>query len=147
MKIKWTSDMLYCLRNYYPDTNNHEVADLLGISFRTVIRKAKELGITKDKDYLDARTKQGCIIMRIINEARGYPQRKYLTNHSPNAGTFTKGHTRSKKRTCVRLDTMQEFGSIKALAENLGHNYFYVAERLRIKGTVNGIKVRYKEDI
>lgn len=51
-KLYWKGDMLSILRRYYPCTPDTEVAEMIGISSRTVYLKTKELGLTKSKQYL-----------------------------------------------------------------------------------------------
>lgn len=52
LKIFWNKDMLDILHKYYPNTKNEEVADRCGVSQRTMIRKARELGLRKNKDFI-----------------------------------------------------------------------------------------------
>ena len=40
------------LRRLFPKTLNKEIAEYLGISLRTMIRKARELALQKDPDWL-----------------------------------------------------------------------------------------------
>ena len=51
-KLYWDGNMLSILRRYYPNTSNVEVAELIGVSTKTLVLKARELGITKDREYL-----------------------------------------------------------------------------------------------
>ena len=51
-KLFWDGNMISILRRYYPNTNNHEVADMIGVSSYTLTKKARELGIAKDREYL-----------------------------------------------------------------------------------------------
>lgn len=51
-RIYWTGDMLSILRRYFANTKTEEVAGMLGVSHRTVIRKARELGLEKDESFL-----------------------------------------------------------------------------------------------
>ena len=44
--------MLSLIRREFPTTLNEELAGMLGVSLRTMLRKAKELGLTKDKQWL-----------------------------------------------------------------------------------------------
>lgn len=50
--IFWSTDMLDYLRRHYATTLNDELAGCLGVSKRTMIRKARQLGLTKDKAWL-----------------------------------------------------------------------------------------------
>lgn len=54
VKIFWNKDMLDILYEYYPKTKNEEVADMCGVAQRTMIRKARELGLQKDKDFMNS---------------------------------------------------------------------------------------------
>jgi Zn-dependent peptidase ImmA (M78 family) len=44
--------MLSELKRYYPTTKNAELADYFGVSQRTINRKAAELGLTKNKQFI-----------------------------------------------------------------------------------------------
>lgn len=52
LKIFWNKDMLDILQEYYPKAKNEEVADMCGVSQRTMIKKARELGLSKNKDFI-----------------------------------------------------------------------------------------------
>lgn len=51
--IYWTGDMLSILRRFYSNTKNEELVGMLGVSRRTLIRKAREMGLAKDKDFME----------------------------------------------------------------------------------------------
>lgn len=53
--IKWTDTMLSTLQRKFPTTFNRVLADELKVSIRTMIRKARELGIQKEDGFLDKR--------------------------------------------------------------------------------------------
>jgi transcriptional antiterminator len=44
--------MISTLKRHFPTTKNAELADLLGVSTRTISRKAKELGLIKDESWM-----------------------------------------------------------------------------------------------
>jgi transcriptional antiterminator len=44
--------MLSELKRYYPTTKNPELADYFGVSQRTINRKAAELGLAKNKQFI-----------------------------------------------------------------------------------------------
>ena len=44
--------MLSDLKRHYATTKNKDLTDLLGVSMRTINRKAKELGLEKDKAWM-----------------------------------------------------------------------------------------------
>lgn len=74
-KTYWSKDMLDILKKYYPVTPTQEVADMIGVHKRTLQRKAKELGITKDTEYLrhslSERQKTG-LLRQKLNRAKQY---------------------------------------------------------------------------
>ena len=91
-RISWSRQMVDDLRRLFPKTLNQEIAEYLGVSLRTMIRKARELGLQKDPDWLidvwEDRRRQAHMVARI----KGYP------------GTIKPGEHRSpdtefKKRT------------------------------------------------
>lgn len=54
LRIHWNENMLSILRRYFPNTRTEEVAEMLGVSPRTTVRKARELGLEKDLVFLHA---------------------------------------------------------------------------------------------
>lgn len=48
--IHWTPQMIADLRRWFPTTLNEELAGILGVSQRTMIRKARELGLQKNPE-------------------------------------------------------------------------------------------------
>lgn len=43
--------MISELKRYFPTTKNKELAELIGVSERTIVRKARELGLEKDAEW------------------------------------------------------------------------------------------------
>jgi hypothetical protein len=52
-KIEWTAEMIAKLKTDYPCRFNKDVAKELGIGWRSLVRKARELGVEKEPDFLD----------------------------------------------------------------------------------------------
>jgi hypothetical protein len=48
-KTIWTRKMLATLRRLYPTTPAGDIGDLLGLSAPTVLKKAHELGLERDR--------------------------------------------------------------------------------------------------
>ena len=87
----WNADMIATITRYYPTTFNEELAGILGISLRTMIRKARQLGLTKDKTWL----------LNVWNERRQWAHSASKIKGYP--GTFKPGKEigkeyRSKKK-------------------------------------------------
>ena len=79
-KIYWNSTMLHDLKAYFSDTPNDELAGILGVSKRTMIRKARELGLEKSKEFMAKYSREGQLMARIANKRNG------------NSGMYRKGH-------------------------------------------------------
>lgn len=80
-RIYWTGDMISILQRYFPNTKNEEVAEMIGVSVRTMIRKARELNLEKSPVF----------ITRVWNENRLLAHVAIKRNGVTNA--FPKGHT------------------------------------------------------
>ena len=50
--IFWNGNMISELKRYYPNTSNRDMVELLGVSERTIVRKARELGLEKSEEYV-----------------------------------------------------------------------------------------------
>ena len=55
--IYWTPNMISILKRHYPNSPNSEVCEMLGVSERTLLRKAKELGLEKSEEYINNNVK------------------------------------------------------------------------------------------
>ena len=77
--------MIERLTNKYATTKNEDLAIDLNVSPSTVIRKARELGLEKDKGWMQAHARKNCRTMRILNKYRG------------NSGQIKKGEHKSPK--------------------------------------------------
>lgn len=118
--IEWTDGMIEAITAKFSTTFNRELADELGVSLRTMIRKARELGLEKEPGFLD---KNRAGIVKKIKTVRG-----------PNPAKGQKGWTipgsekyRFKKGHIPRMATDPE-----------------LVERVRQKrnATIRGEKVR-----
>lgn len=54
-KIKWTNEMLEKLKLEFPYRFNKDLAKDLKVSWRSLVRKARELNIEKETNFLDKR--------------------------------------------------------------------------------------------
>ena len=52
MRIDWTPQMVSDLKRFYPNTTNNELKGLFMLSEYSIRKKAKELGLKKDKEFL-----------------------------------------------------------------------------------------------
>jgi len=51
--IEWTDEMIKTITSKFATSFNCDLADELGVSMRTMIRKARELGLEKEPGFLD----------------------------------------------------------------------------------------------
>lgn len=72
-RIFWTENMISLLKKYFPDTNNEEISGILGVSERTVSRKARELGLKKDPSYINGMLMEKRALARVRSKQLGYP--------------------------------------------------------------------------
>lgn len=78
--IFWNGNMLSLLKRHFPYTRNEEMANMLGVSPRTVIRKARELGLKKDPGFLHSVWEENRLLAVVA------------TKRSEKSG-YKKGHT------------------------------------------------------
>lgn len=89
--------MLDYLRRHYPTTLNEELAGCLGVSQRTMIRKARELGLEKDPEWLSAVWNQRRQLAHVMSRRKGYPGRFKKGEHANPAGEFKAGERKSEE--------------------------------------------------
>lgn len=92
VRIHWSPQMLAYLRRHYATTLNEELAGCLGVSPRTMIRKARELGLEKDPSWLRGIWDERRLMAHAVSRSKGYPGsfRKGVRNNPE--GEFKPGH-------------------------------------------------------
>lgn len=78
-RIFWNGNMLSIMRRHYYNTLNRELAEMLGVSERSVTRKAREMGLEKDKGFVASLSREHLLLANARSKELGYP------------GGFTKG--------------------------------------------------------
>lgn len=78
-RLDWSAPMLERLRRDFATTRNEDLAIDLGVSVRTLIRKARELGLAKSPAWIKRLRDGNLKMMRFINKLH------------PNGGMFRKG--------------------------------------------------------
>lgn len=58
IKIEWTPEMDEMVINLFPKEYSRDLAANMGVSLRSVIRRARELGVDKESDFLEKRRAQ-----------------------------------------------------------------------------------------
>jgi hypothetical protein len=92
-KIVWTEEMLSELKQRFPYEFNKNIAKDFGISWRSLVRKARELGLEKEANFLN--TKRPEIVKLIAKVRRHNPAQQGKGFAIPNSEPyrFKKGHT------------------------------------------------------
>lgn len=72
-RIHWNSQMLSDLRRMFPTETNADVAEYIGVSVRTVIRKARELGLEKDQAWVRKIWDDNRRLAQFMSRKKGYP--------------------------------------------------------------------------
>lgn len=118
----WTDEMIQVLTEQFPNTYNKVIAEQLGIGWRTVIRKARELGIEKEEGFLE--------------KNRDEIQAIAIKNRPPNPTKGMRGwsvpnseHTRYKKGNVPATSYDKEL--VKSIHES--RNNTIRREKLRLK--------------
>lgn len=96
-KVEWTAEMLGTLKNEFPSSFNRDLATKLGISMRTLIRKARELNVEKEESFLEKRRSQ---ITEMARKAHPGQPTKGIKGWSVPGGEkyrFKKGHIPAMK--------------------------------------------------
>ena len=91
-RIYWTKDMLDYLRHHFATTLNEELAGCIGVSKRTLIRKARELGLRKDTEWLTDVWNEHRKVARVVSKQMGHPGGFKKGEHANPSGEFKKGH-------------------------------------------------------
>lgn len=95
--IEWTDEMIDTITTKFATTFNRELADELGVSMRTMIRKARELGLEKEPGFLDKNRSE---ISKMAKESRGSNPTKGQKGWSVPGGEkyrFKPGHVPATK--------------------------------------------------
>lgn len=96
LRIYWSGNMISILQRHFPNTKTKEVAEMLGVSSRTVIRKARELGIEKDKDFVQSVWRENNLVAQVA--ARKSEKARWEKGHVP----WNKGMTKGMKQSSGR---------------------------------------------
>lgn len=121
-KTTWTIEMDQKILSEYPVRFTRDIAKELNLGYRTIIRRARELGIEKEPDFLDKRRTQ---ITELATKAHpGNPNKGNKSFRIPGGESY-----RFKKGNLSKMKTDPEVVA-KATA---ARNETIRIERLRIK--------------
>lgn len=80
LSIQWTDEMITILKKEFPVTFNRDLAARLNMGMRSLIRKARELGIEKEPGFLE---KRRAIISKLAAQNHPPPWNKGLHFNPP----------------------------------------------------------------
>lgn len=107
--IGWSGSMLAELRRLFPVTKNEEIAGVLGVSVRTMIRKARELGLKKDDVWLSGVWDDNRKMAQMMSRALGYPGRIMPGEHRNPEGEFKAGCVHSEESRRKQAASMRRY--------------------------------------
>lgn len=119
---KWTPQMIKTLTDFFPHMFNKPLGKWLGVSQRTMLRKARELGLEKRDGFLEDRRKE---IQRMAGEAlraRGDREGTWFkkgVRYNPD-GEFKPGHKESEETKAKRIASLKETHQRKKKLKRLG---------------------------
>ena len=108
-KIYWNKRMLDDLKRLYAKTQNKDLADILSVSMRTVIRKARELGLQKDPEWQHGNTMRHLKMMQLENMVHGIKSPFQKGMHYSPETEFKPGHQESHEVKAKRIASMKEW--------------------------------------
>ena len=109
VRIYWSKDMLDYLKQHYATTLNEELAGCLGVSVRTMKRKAKELGLEKDSGWLRGVYDERRRMAMSAWKRKGKPGAFKKGVRSSPATEFKKGHTESEETKAKRIASLKRW--------------------------------------
>ena len=95
--IYWSPQMLDYLRTHYSRTMNEELVGCLGVSQSTIIRKARELGLEKDTDWLLSMWHNRLRLATVVLKRKGNPGGIKKGEHRNPHGEYRKGYKPSEE--------------------------------------------------
>jgi len=106
--IAWTPQMLKLLCDYFPTMFNRPLAKWIGVSRRTLIRKARELGLEKKPGFLEERradiNELASAGLKRTHKSGGRFKKGERNNPE---GEFKKGHTESPETKAKRSASLK----------------------------------------
>ena len=108
-KTQWPDEKIKLLTMYFPTMFNRPLASWLGVSLRTMLRKARELGLEKQEGFLEKRRKDiSLLAAEALRRKENVSSRfKKGVRFNP-AGEFKKGHVESPETKAKRSAALKE---------------------------------------
>lgn len=109
VRIHWSEAMLSYLKRHYATTKNDDLVEYLGVSKRTMIRKARELGLEKDHEWFAQVSRENLGIALVACRAMGWPSKFKKGVRTHHNGEFQKGHKFSGELEEKRIAAIKRY--------------------------------------
>ena len=109
LRIYWSASMTDYLRRHFPTMLNEELAGCLGVSVRTVIRKARKMNLEKDPTWLLQVWNERRMMAHIINRRNVNAGNIRKGEHRNRDGEFKKGRKPSAEEIAKRRESMKRW--------------------------------------
>jgi hypothetical protein len=109
LRIFWNQTMLDYLRSHYATTKNEELSEWLGVSIRTIRRKARELGLEKDRQWLTGVWDEHRTVAHIVHRLKGRPGCFKKGDHPNPDGEFKPGHKLSAESLKKQSESLKKW--------------------------------------
>ncbi len=108
-RIYWTKDMVDYLRRHYATTLNEELAGCIGVCQSTMRRKARELGLEKDAEWLKGVWNERRKVAQVMHKRLGHPGSFKKGQHTNPTGEFKPGHRFTPEQAERRRESMRRW--------------------------------------
>lgn len=108
-RIHWSTAMLDYLRRHFPTTTNEEMAGCIGVSPRTLVRKARELGLEKDPAWLSQIWNERRLMAQCVASRKGNPGCFKKGERRNPDGEFKPGHRLTPEQEQKRSESMRRW--------------------------------------
>ena len=106
-RVYWSPQMLSILKAKYPFTRDEEMAEMFNVGRKTLMRKARELGLKKDPEYIRRVRTESSRLGVLAAKRMGFPTRfkKGVQNGVP----FAKGRKISDEEKQANRERMHRY--------------------------------------
>ena len=130
-RIFWSKQMIDYLRRHFATTTNEELAGWLGVSERTMIRKARQLGLKKNPEWQSNLSRQHCKLAHAAALKAGNPGRFKKGVRANPDGEFKPGHKESPEQREKRIAGMVRYYRTHPAAVKAARQKSWATRRLR----------------
>jgi len=131
--------MLDYLRQHFATTLNEELASCIGVSQRTMSRKARELGLKKNPEFLDAVLGEHRKMAHVAHKRKGYPGSFKKGQHANPAGEYKTGHRITDEQAAKKREGMRRWYRLHPAEAKAKAMKGWETRRKNITGTGTGM--------